>query len=34
MILDSDAYFGLGMLVAVVLTAGGLFWWLISQIKA
>jgi len=31
--LDNDAYFALGMLVAIVLIGGGLFWWLVSQIK-
>jgi len=31
--LDNDAYFALGMLVAIVLIGGGLFWWLVSQVK-
>jgi len=31
--LDTDAYFALGMLVAILLIAGGLFWWLISRTR-
>ena len=32
--LDNDAYIALGMLVAIVLIAGGLFWWLISRLRS
>ena len=34
MTLDNDAYVALGFLVAILLIGGGLFWWLVSQIKS
>jgi len=32
--LDNDAFIALGFLVAILVIAGGLFWWVFSRIKS